>query len=266
MNPWIFPAAAALGWFGIQAVGQRLVYPRSRTFRAGPEDTERELEEIFFCAEDGTSLHGWWFPHPDSRGVLLVCHGNAGNVSDRIWIAEDLQDVPLDVFIFDYRGYGRSSGYPSEKGTGRDVLAAYEVVRSRLGNVEDPPVLVYGRSLGGAVALQLAGRVPLRGVILESTFTSTLEIGTRFYPYLLPHLTLRHRYRSDLRIREVQAPVLLAHSPEDETVPYDLGEKLAGLAPRLWRFCPLQGNHVEAGWQTSPEYARAFREFVGEVL
>lgn len=258
----LIPVAAALAWFGVQAVGHHLIFPRSRTFRAGPEDTDLEIEDVEFCAEDGTALHGWWFPKPEAKGVLLVCHGNAGNVSDRIWIAEDLRDVPVHVFVFDYRGYGKSSGIPSEKGTGRDVRAAYEVVCSRLGTQDDPPVVVYGRSLGGAVALQLACEVPLRGVILESTFSSILDIGKRVYPYLFPSLTCRHPYRSDLRIPQVQCPILAAHSPDDEIVAFDFGKKLYDLAPNLWHFCPLKGTHVEAGWQSSPEYAQRMRDFL----
>jgi fermentation-respiration switch protein FrsA (DUF1100 family) len=266
VTPLVIPIAAALGWCGIQVIGQRLIFPRSRTFRAGPEDTDLEVEDIEFCAEDGTALHGWWFPKKEAKGVLLVCHGNAGNVSDRIWIAEDLRDVPVEVFVFDYRGYGKSSGVPSEKGTRKDVLAAYEVVRSRAGGSEIPPVVVYGRSLGGAIALQLACEMPVRGVILESTFRSIVDIGKQFYPYLFPALTCRHPYRSDLRIQQVEAPILAAHSPEDETVPFDIGKRLYDTAPHLWRFCMLQGNHVEAGWQTSPAYADAVREFIGDVL
>lgn len=253
-------------WFGIQWIGHRLLFPGDRIFRSGPEDTDLTVEDVEFCAEDGTALHGWWFPKKDARGVLLVCHGNAGNVSDRLWIAEDLRDVPMDVFIFDYRGYGKSKGIASEKGTGLDVMAAYEVARARLGGMENPPIVVYGRSLGGAVALQLASKVPLRGVVLESTFSSIVDVGKVLYPMLLPQVTCRHPYRSTLRIPFVSCPILAAHSPEDETVPFDIGKNLYDLAPNLWRFCFLKGSHVEAGWQTSEEYADAFREFVDVTI
>jgi pimeloyl-ACP methyl ester carboxylesterase len=264
----LFWAAAGLGacWAGLQLFAHRRVYPGHKAFRAGPEDTDLEVEDVEFCAEDGAELHGWWFPKPQARGVLLVCHGNAGNVADRIWVAEDLRDVPVEVFVFDYRGYGRSRGVPSERGTDRDVRAAYEVVRTRMGVEEDVPVVVYGRSLGGAVALQLASQLPVKGLILESTFTSVVDVGRRMYPWLMPQWTCPHRYESIRRIPFVKAPVLASHSPEDETVPYDLGRTLYAEAPNLWRFCELQGNHVEAGWQTSAEYAQAVREFIDEVL
>lgn len=268
MNPgWWILGVPVLLWVGVQSYGHRLIFRRSRTFRAEKESARREAEDVEFCAEDGTALHGWWFPKADARGVLLVCHGNAGNVSDRIWIADDLQDLPLHIFLFDYRGYGKSAGFPSEKGTEKDVMAAWECARHKLDADEnDPPIVVYGRSLGGAVALQLASRLPLRGVILESTFTSILDVGLRFYPWLWPRLTCRHPYRSDLRIASVRAPLIMAHSPDDETIPFDMGEALYRRAPNPRGFFRLQGGHAEAGWQTTPAYAQAIREFVGEVM
>lgn len=260
-------AGAAAGWMGMRSFGNRLVYPRSRMFRAEKEEAGLEVEDVEFAAADGTPLHGWWFPHPDAKGALLMCHGNAGNVSDRLWMAADLADVPLHKFIFDYRGYGRSRGRPSEKGTGLDVAAAWEVCRARVdGDVANPPIAIYGRSLGGAVALQAAERLPVRGVILESTFTSILEIGLRQYKWLLPRATCRNPYRSDLRIHRVKAPVLMAHSPDDLVVPLDMGETLFRRAPNPWGFVELAGPHNEAGWQTSPAYAAALRRFLDEVI
>lgn len=263
---WIL-AGLGLVWLLLQAVGDRLIFRRSRTFRAGKEDTDLEFEDVEFCAEDGTGLHGWWFPNEDAKGALLVCHGNAGNVSDRIWIAEDLQDIPLHIFIFDYRGYGKSDGYPSEKGTEKDVCAAWEVVREKLGaDEENPPIILYGRSLGGAVALQAASRFPVRGVILEGTFTSILEVGIRMYPWMFPKLVCRHPYRSDLRIASVRAPVMMAHSREDETIPFDMGEALYRRVPNPQGFYILNGSHSDAGWQSSDAYAKGMREFISGLM
>ncbi|MCH8513793.1 MAG: alpha/beta hydrolase [Kiritimatiellae bacterium] len=245
----------------------RLLYPRRRDFCAEPEDEGLEYEDVSFCAEDGAKLHGWWFPHPEAKGVMLVCHGNAGNVSDRLWIPLDLADVPLHKFVFDYRGFGRSRGFPSERGTERDVRAALEVVRQRWKtHGETPPVILYGRSLGGGVALQIAEDPCIRGLVLENTFTSVLEIGERHYPWLFPRLFCVNPYRSDLRIEKVSARILVAHSPDDEVIPYDMGETLFRMAPNPWKFIRLQGLHDDAGWQTSAEYAREFRRFVAEVL
>ncbi len=253
-------------WFGLQAYEHRLIFPGSKMMQEPPENFSREREEVEFCAEDGISLHGWWFPHPEAQGVLLVCHGNAGNVSSRLWIAEDLQDVPVNIFIFDYRGYGKSKGIASEKGTGLDVAAAWEVARNRCGGQESPPVIIYGRSLGGAVALQAATVFPVRGVILESTFTSILEIALRRFPWLFPRFTCRSTYRSDVRISQVRSPILMAHSPDDEIIPFDMGEAMYRKVPNPWKFIRLRGTHEEAGWQSSPEYAAAVREFIRRFI
>jgi uncharacterized protein len=271
VTPWGVLGGGLLAAAGLRLLTawqeQRLLYRRSGTFRAQPEDAGLTAEEVNFCAEDGAALHGWWFAHPEAKGVLLVCHGNAGNISDRLWIPRDLADVELDVFLFDYRGYGKSGGLPHEKGTGRDVRAAYEVCCQRweVRTGTRPKVVLYGRSLGGAVALQAAETCPVQALILESTFTSVLEMGERFHPLLLPRLFCMNRYRSDERIRKTEVPVLVAHSPDDEVIPYDMGQRLYALAPNPRGFVTLSGLHDEAGWQTSPEYARAVRRLIREV-
>jgi len=255
----------ALFWLLARGIGHSRLYPRTRSFVEW-EDGHRAVEDLVFFAKDGVKLHGHWYEHPEAKGVLLICHGNAGNVSHRLWMAEDLKDLPLHVLIFDYRGYGRSRGIPNEKGTALDVEAAWEVAHQRLGHPEDPAILLYGRSLGGGVALQLPRHCPVKGVILESTFSSILEMGLKYYPWLLPHWTLANRYLSLDRIQSLSVPVLVAHSPDDELVPFDMGQRLYDAAPAPWSFCTLQGLHDDAGWQTSEEYAAAFRAFARECL
>jgi pimeloyl-ACP methyl ester carboxylesterase len=245
----------------------RLLYRRSTTFRAHPEEEGLKAEDVSFCTEDGANLHGWWFPHPEAKGVLLICHGNAGNISDRLWMPKDLADIPVHIFLFDYRGFGKSRGLPREKATERDVRAAYQVcVQKWGGSDENPPIVLYGRSLGGAVALQAVQTCPVRALILESTFTSVLEMGRRFYPWLLPNWFCMNRYRSDLRIVHATMPTLIAHSPDDEVVPFDMGETLYNLAPNPRGFIRLAGLHDDAGWQTCYEYASAFRHLIEEVI
>ncbi len=252
-------------WMLARIIGQNRLYRRTRRV-AEWEEGHRAVEDVVFYARDGVKLHGHWYEHPDAEGVLLICHGNAGNVSHRLWMAEDLQDVSLHILIFDYRGYGRSRGWPSEKGTAMDVEAAWELAHQRLGFQEDPPIVLYGRSLGGGVALQLPQHCPVKGVVLESTFSSILELALQYYPVLLPQWTLANRYLSIERIRSLNVPVLIAHSPDDEVCPFDMGRRLYDAAPIPWAFCTLEGRHDDAGWQSSEEYAGAFRSFVKEML
>lgn len=262
MNPWL---AAILGagavYGGLRFTENRLLFPRTRTLKHRPEDEGLEAEDVEFYAADGVALHAWWFEREDAIANFIMCHGNAGNLASRLWVPRDLADIPLNVLLFDYRGYGRSKGFPTEKGIGKDVVAAHQLVQAKAGNL---PTIVYGRSLGGAVALQLCEQREVAGVILESTFTSVMEMGNRFYPWLLPRFTCGNPYYSIDRLRKVQTPVLIAHSPDDEVVPYDMGQALSEAAPNLWKFCRLSGLHDDAGWQDTHEYAQAVRQYIRE--
>lgn len=260
----VFWAAVAVR-FVIAWVEYRLLYRRSGDLHTLPEDVGLVAEELEFCATDGCSLHGWWFAHPEARGVLVICHGNAGNISDRLWMAQTMADLPMHILLFDYRGFGKSRGVPREAGTERDARAAVELARQKWKGEGEAPIVLLGRSLGGAVALQVADEPGVRALILESTFTSVVEMGERFYPWLLPRLFCLNRYRSDQRIQKVGVPVLVAHSSGDEVIPFDMGERLYALAPHPWRFVRMAGLHDEAGWVSCAEYNAAIRGLVMKV-
>lgn len=245
----------------VRWIEHRLLYRRSRHLKEQPEDHGLTYEDVPFMTQDLVRLHGWWFPAEQAKGSLIICHGNAGNISHRLWMPLGLQDTDWNIFLFDYRGYGRSRGRPTEAGTRNDVLAAYVVVQ-QLQNRTDLPIVVYGRSLGGAVALQLAAEEAVSGLVLESTFTSVVDMGKRFYPHLLPEYLCRNRYLGLERIKRVQAPVLVAHARCDETVPFDMGEALYAAAPNPYAFSELQGAHHESGWDSSPEFALTLRTFL----
>ncbi len=267
MHPLLFLISVLLIlpllWVGLQEYCRKLLYPRRRHLKEGCEGLSPAVQELMLSTSDGKRLHTWWQPREAADGVLVLCHGNAGNLGGRRWMLEGLSDLNYHILIFDYRGYGKSSGRPSEQGTNLDILAVWDWLDQQSG-VGELPRFIYGRSLGGAVALQLASQRNVQGVILESTFTSILDIGRRFYPYLLPKLTLRHPYNSLERIRSVQAPILIANSPEDETVPFDMGEALAAAAPNLWKFHSLSGEHEDAGWQSDAVYAELIRSFLAQ--
>lgn len=240
----------------------RLYHPKSR-LAASPDARGLSYEEIAFMSEDAVTLNGWWIPATGARATLLYCHGNADNIADLLDIAEDVHAWGINLFLWDYRGYGKSRWIPTEQGTYRDARAAYEVVRERHGDVERPPVWVLGKSLGGAVATQLAVERQVRGLILESTFTSTLDVGRRWFPRLPVGWMCRYRYDSGRKIGRVGAPVLIAHSPEDEVIPYDMGQTLFEAAKPPKRWVDLSGMHGEAGWRLTPAYGAAIREMIG---
>ena len=244
----------------------RSLFAPSRTLVDTPAREGLAFEEVWFVAEDARALHGWWIPHPEARGTILYCHGNASNIGNRIGLARDLHRLRVNVFLFDYRGYGRSKGWPTEQGTYRDARAAYEVVRARYADAEQPPVIVYGASLGGAIATQLALDKPVRGLILEGAFTSTVDVGRHLYPLLPVRLVVRHRYDALSRIPRITAPKLLAHSRDDQLIPFQLGERLYEAAAEPRQFFALQGPHDEAGWNNTPAYWPVLEQFVTRTL
>lgn len=253
-------------WLYLRFFEWRNLYHPVRALAATPDIMGLAFEDVDFVAEDARRLHGWWIPCEAARGTILYCHGNAGNIGDRVAPCADLHRLGLNVFIFDYRGYGQSRGLPTEKGTYRDARAAYEVIRARYGDAEDPPVIVYGGSLGGAVAIQLALDKKVRGLIVENTFTSVIEVGEQIYPWLPVRWFSQFRYDSLAKMPRLRMPKLIAHSRQDELIPIELGQKLfqAAVEPKI--FIALQGIHEEATWNENPEYWRTLEAFVTSVL
>ena len=262
---WILGAAAAAA--AAVLTERRLIYKPVRHVLQNPGHLDLDYEDVTFAAADGTLLNGWWLPRSGARGTILHCHGNKGSLGDRVWIARDLSSLPCNVFMFDYRGYGLSRGIPSAAGTRLDVLAAWEEVRRRHGGVDNPPIALFGSSLGGATAAQLAAERTVRCLILEGTFTSTLDMGRRFYPWLLPRLTCHNRYDTLAKVRSFHMPLLVAHSPEDAVIPFDMGRSLFAAAPSTRKeFVELRGPHGEYTWRTSPGYRESFAAFIAKHL
>jgi fermentation-respiration switch protein FrsA (DUF1100 family) len=242
-----------------------LLYFPDATLYASPDQRGLAYEEIAIETGDGERLHGWWVPAATrpSLGHLLHCHGNGGNISMRIDVAERLSRAGLDVLLFDYRGYGRSSGRPSEAGTYRDARAARRALLE-LPGVESSRLLYYGESLGGAIALELALEEPPRGLVLQSSFTSIRAMGRALYP-VIPATLVPDAYPSLERIPRLRAPLLLLHGEEDEIVPLAQGRALFEAAPepkQLRVFAGVGHNDLLArrgdDWQAAiAEWVRA---------
>lgn len=255
-----------VAWAYLRFFEWRNLYYPAHEIESTPAGFSLQYEDVNFISEDGRMLHGWWIPHPKARGTILHCHGNAGNIGDRAWMAADLHRLKVNVFLFDYRGYGESRGLPTEQGTYRDARAAYEVVRAKYQDEEAPPVIVHGQSLGGAVAIQLALDKPVRGLIVESSFSSVVDMGQKLYPLLPIKWFCRFRYDSASKVANLNMPKLFAHSSQDDLIPYDIGEKLYRAAIPPKDFVVLEGTHNDAGWTLTPAYWRAVGEFVDRVL
>ncbi len=228
------------------------VYQPTRTLGVGPEALGRPFEEVRFTARDGPRLHGWFFPAPASasgpRWVVLHCHGNGGNISHRLEVAEVLLECGVSVLLFDYRGYGRSTGRPSEEGTYRDAEAAHDWLVGR--GFAAGQMIAFGESLGGGVAAELGRRRPLGGLVLQSTFTSIPDLGAELFPFLPVRWLARIRYDTLAKLPELRVPVLVMHSRADTLVRVQHAERLFATAhpPKQW--VELAGDHndfLEAG-------------------
>jgi fermentation-respiration switch protein FrsA (DUF1100 family) len=232
-----------------------LFYPSSKVAHT-PEEMGWAYERVELTTEDGETLTGWFLPAspgPVERPwAVLYCHGNGGNIGGRLPLLAGLRELGLAVLIFDYRGYGESSGRTTVDGTRLDVIAAWRHLVDDRG-YDPSEIVMWGRSLGGAVAIDQAARLTTTGMppaalVVESTFTSTVDIGRELYPWLPVRLFARRiDYPSLELIATVQAPVLIAHSQEDELIPYAHGLRLheaaeAGAATRV-EFIEIRGGH-----------------------
>ena len=239
-----------------------LLYFPFREIEATPSELGLSFEDVEIPTEDGLRLHGWWIPaRTPSLGHVLLCHGNAGNVGNRVVHAKLLSDAGLDVLLFDYRGYGRSAGKPDEEGTYRDARAARKALL-RLPGTHAARVLYLGESLGGAVALALALEAPPRGLILQSTFTSVRDMGRLHYPFIPPAL-VPDAYPSLARIRTLKTPLLVLHGDRDDIVPLSHGQALFAAAPepKQLRVFPRMG-HNDLVVLAGPDYAAAIADWV----
>ncbi|MFH1913162.1 MAG: alpha/beta hydrolase [Pseudomonadota bacterium] len=273
MSPLLKIAAAlAVGYLCVAAwvyLSQRkLLYFPTRSVVATPADAGLAFEDVRLVNGLGTELHGWWLPHPKARFTLLFCHGNGGNVSHRLQSLRIFHDLGLSVLIFDYSGYGRSQGEPSETATRADARAAWDWLIAR--GVEPGSVILFGRSLGGGVAAGLAAEVVAQGVvpaglIVESTFTSVPDMGARLYPWLPVRLLARDRYDAAKALAGLRVPGLFVHSPDDEIVPYALGRSLFQDYQGPKSFLTLRGGHNDGFLLSGRDYTDGLTRFLDSL-
>ncbi|MFH1460595.1 MAG: alpha/beta hydrolase [Candidatus Omnitrophota bacterium] len=222
-----------------------LYYPLSQ-LEATPADNNINYEDVYFFTKDKIKLNGWFIPALNSKYTVILFHGNGGNISHRIEKINFFHQLQISVFIFDYRGYGKSRGFPSEPGLYQDAAAAYRWVLARMSKDNTKQkIIVYGESLGGAVALDLAIKQEVSAVILESTFTNVRDMAKIFYPFL-PEIVIKSKFDSISKVANLKVPLLCMHSVNDDIVPYTLGKRLfeRALPPKI--FLELTGGHNES--------------------
>ena len=242
------------------------VFFPERAFIGTPADAGLAYEDVFFRTTDGVRLHAWWVPHPKAVATWLWFHGNAGNISHRL---ENLvllhQAVPVSVFLFDYREYGRSEGDISKAGTFLDAEAAFQTAAARA-TESGLPLILFGRSLGTALAVNIAARHRCAGAVLEAAFTSSADVMRLYFPFLPPPSPGAPTYDSLAQIGNVRCPVLFLHGERDEIIPLEMARRLFAAAREPKAFEVIRGaGHNDTYVVGGQGYFETLARFVREA-
>ena len=242
------------------------IYHPDKHLTANPAELGRSFEDVSFRTKDGISVHGWFFPADTNSErkhlAVLFCHGNAGNIGDRLGVAKTLLTTGVAVFLFDYRGFGRSQGRPSEEGTYLDAQAAHHWLVEK--GFAATNIIAFGESLGGGIVSELALREPLAGVVLQSTFSCMTDIGSELFPWLPVRWLCTIKYDTCSKLPRVKVPVLVMHSRTDELIGFHHGEKTFAIANEPKLFCELNGDHNDPLADTA-SFVRGFEKFLALI-
>jgi len=268
MTKLLLIAAAGYGLVAtlVYLLQGRMIYlPNNpgRELAATPADAGMDFEDVTLETSDGVTLRGWLVPARSGR-FLVFFHGNAGNISHRLESIRQFHDLGLSVLIIDYRGYGGSSGRPTEVGMYRDAEAAWRfLVEQRA--VPGDQIIVFGRSLGASVAARLATLHTPLALIVESSFTSVPDVAADIYPWLPVRLLSRVSHATREYVRQVRCPVLVIHSREDEIIPFRHGQAIFDAAPGDRTFLELHGTHNDAHLLDASTYVRGISAFLDSL-
>ena len=262
-------AILAAGMYGTLCVflflmqARLLYYPNipSRELTARPNDAGLDYESVSIAASDGVSIHGWFVAAQPEKGTLLFFHGNAGNISHRLDSIKIFHDLGLSTFIIDYRGYGQSQGTISEQGTYLDAEAAWNYLTQKR-KIPEQQIIVFGRSLGAAIAAHIALKHKPGGLILESAFTSVPDMAARLYPAFPVRLLSRFQYNTKKMLLSVASPVLIIHSPDDEIIPFENGLQLYESARDPKEMLRIRGGHNDGFLVSGSTYSGGISKFI----
>ena len=264
---WRIARVAVLAYVGAGVIlvifQSKYVYLPKRDLETTPDEWAMAYEDVSLTAADGVKLHGWYVrskAKTSRAGVVLFCHGNAGNISHRIYTIQQLAWMGVDVFIFDYRGYGKSAGKPSEKGTYLDAEAAWDYLVEQRGLAPEE-IVIFGRSLGGSIAAHLAKDRKPAAVVIESTFANITDLAAKMMPLFPVRLMCRFDYDTEEYVRQITSPVLVIHSRDDDMIPFEHGRRVFEAANDPKEFLEITGTHNE-GPADSRDYEKPLRRFI----
>jgi uncharacterized protein len=239
----------------------RMIYHPSRQMEQTPELVGLKYEDVTLTSSDSLHINGWWVPGRDAKLTVLFFHGNAGNISHRLEKLAIFKDLGVNTFIIDYRGYGRSEGTPDEEGTCRDARAAYDyLIQQR--KFTPRSIIVYGESLGSAIAADLASKVEVGGLVLEEAFTSISDVGQRMFPFFPVRWLVQNKYDTLSKLPRIKVPLLILHSREDEIFDMRHPQLLLAAANAPKQLVELHGNHNDAFLVSEPVYRDALQKFI----
>jgi uncharacterized protein len=248
-----------------------MIYRPNRRMEQTPELVRLNYEDVTLTTSDGLRINGWYLPavasakagvpsHADAALTILFFHGNAGNISHRLEKLVIFKNLGVNTFIIDYRGFGRSEGKPTEEGTYLDARAAYDyLVQQR--KLAPRSIIVYGESLGSAIAADLAGKVEVGGLILEEAFTSITDVGQKMFPFFPVRWLVRNKYDTLSKLPRIKVPLLILHSREDEIFDMRHPQRLLAAANAPKQLVELHGHHNDAFLVSEPVYREALQKF-----
>lgn len=261
----IFIAYSILAW-SVYFMQSSFIYRPVRNVPYTPSDMDLIYEKVALKTDDGLKIAAWFVPCEKAIMTVLFCHGNGGNMTHRLDTINILNELGLNCLIFDYRGYGDSQGKPSENGTYLDAQAAWKWLTHKKG-IKAEQIIIFGRSLGGSIAANLAARIIPAGLILESAFTSFPAIGAKYYPYLPVKLFAAFNYNTVESLKKINCPLLIMHSKRDEIVPYEFGPQIYEAANEPKEFVEIMGCHNDGFLFSGQTYRNAWAnwlEFIDE--
>jgi fermentation-respiration switch protein FrsA (DUF1100 family) len=256
----LFIAYSLLGWT-LYFMQPTFLYKPVRGVPYTPGELGLDFEDVVFKSGDGIQLTGWYIHARDSELTVLFCQGNGGNMMYCLDSINFLYNLGLNCFIFDYRGYGSSRGKTSEDGTYLDAFAAYDWLTKEK-KLSPDNIIIFGRSLGGSIAAHLAGKRRAKALIIESSFTSYLDIGSRFYPYMPVRWFARFNYNTIDYIRNVYCPIMIIHSRNDELIPFEFGRELYEAANEPKEFVEIFGSHNDGFLMSGEIYKKAWTSWL----
>jgi len=244
----------------VRYIERQSIYFPMKEMSITPSDVGLSYEDIYFTTSDGKRLNGWFVPGEEGGVTVLFFHGNAGNISHRLEKLAIFREMGVHTFIIDYRGYGKSAGVPTEAGLYKDAEAAYDQLAGEW-KIPADKIVLYGESIGGGVALDLARKKEVKAVITEDTFTSIKDMARMAYPFLPPFI-FESKFDSVSNIKKVECPVLIMHSRDDEIVPFYMGEKLYEAAGEPKELLVLRGSHNTAFLDSEESYRSGIKKFL----